>query len=50
MDVLSSLLLVLAVVLCGLAGFRIGTPRIHFGWLGLTAALLAALVVNFHLQ
>jgi hypothetical protein len=48
MDLLVTLLIVLAVVLCVLAGFRIGTPRVHLGWLGVAAALLAWLLGNLH--
>ena len=44
MDLLITLLLVLAVILCGLAGFGVGASRVHLGWLGAAAAFLAALL------
>lgn len=46
MNVLILFLIVLGVVLFGLAGFRIGTARIHFGWLGAAAFGLAYLLAN----
>lgn len=49
MNVLIIVLLVLAIVLCGLAARGIGAPRWHLGWLGLAAALLAYLLGNLHL-
>lgn len=49
MNVLVIVLVVLAVVLCGLRGFGIAHPRLHLGWLGVTAALLAYLLSNLHL-
>lgn len=44
MDLLITGLLFLGVVLTGLAAFGVGRPRLHLGWLGVAAALLAALI------
>lgn len=49
MNVLVTVPLVLALVLTGLRGFGVGHPRLHLGWLGVTAALLAFLLGNLHL-
>lgn len=49
MNVLIIVLVVLAIVLCGLYGFGVGHPRLRLGWLGVTAALLAYLLGNLHL-
>jgi len=43
-DLLVTILLILAVLLCGLAGFGVGAPRVHLGWLGAAAGFLAALI------
>lgn len=49
MAVLLTILLVLAIVLCGLAGFGVGHPRAHLGWLGVCSALIAYLLAGLHL-
>ena len=46
MDLLVTVLCVLAFILCALAGFRIGAPRLHLGWLGVAALILAALIAG----
>lgn len=48
MNILVIVLLVLAGCLAVLAGFRIGAPRLHLGWLGVAAAILALLLSNLH--
>ena len=48
MNVLVVVLLVLALVLTGLAAFGIGRPRLHLGWMGVAAAIVAYLLSNLH--
>lgn len=48
MDLLATILFVLAVVLCGLAGFGVGAPRFHLLGLGCAAGWLALLLANLH--
>lgn len=38
-------LTILAMILLGLAAFRIITPHVHFGWLGLTVLVIAIWVL-----
>lgn len=47
MHLLLVVLLVLTVVLCGLAAFGVGHPRLHLGWLGVACAALALLIGNW---
>jgi hypothetical protein len=49
MNVLVIVLVVLAIVLCGLAARGIGAPRWHLGWAGVASALLAYLLGNLNL-
>ena len=48
MNLLLVVLLVAAVILCGLATFGVGHPRVHLGWAGVTCALIAVLLGDLH--
>ena len=49
MAVLITILIILAILLCGLRAFGVNPVRPHLGWLGVTAALIAWLLGNLHL-
>jgi hypothetical protein len=48
MAVLVLILQVLALVLCGVAAFGVGTPRVHLGWAGVAVWMLAVLLGGLH--
>jgi hypothetical protein len=47
MQILTLILLILALVLLGCAAFGVGRPRVHLGWLGLACWALTALIGAF---
>jgi len=41
---LNLILTILAFLPCALAGFSVGHPRLHLGWLGVACFVLATLI------